>query len=90
MTVRFDLDRNETWRYERREMAAAIAAYTWSVMLNTDLNNNAYFAMHDSVLSVDNDLTRRRDHKGRHHGRGFLSEQRRGAIVCRSRDIWKR
>jgi hypothetical protein len=28
LTVRFDLERNETWRYERREIAAAMAAYT--------------------------------------------------------------
>jgi hypothetical protein len=31
LTVRFDLERNETCRYERRAIAAAIAAYSMLV-----------------------------------------------------------
>lgn len=49
-------------------MAAAMAAYMLSVMLSVGSDSKAYFAMHHGVLSIDNDLTRRGDHKGRHHG----------------------
>jgi hypothetical protein len=67
LTVRFDLERNETWRYERNEMAAAIAAYAMLNGASISALHVVYLAMHDCVLSIDNDFSRRRDHEGRHH-----------------------
>lgn len=78
LTARFDLERNETWRYDRREMAAAIAACEQSVMSRVSLAHAAYLSVHHRVLAVDYDLAGRRDHERRHHGGRLLALQQGG------------
>ena len=86
LTVRFDFERNETWRYERKEMAAAIAACELSASLQRVYAVASYLSVYNCMFAVYYDLPGRRDHKGRHHGRRLLPKQSRVAILRWSRD----
>jgi hypothetical protein len=73
--VRFDFESAVTRRYDRREMAAAMAAWypalaLYTVQLESSL---AHLAVHNGMLSEDNDLAWRRNHEGGHHGRRLLA-----------------